>query len=130
MSSIPYLAAEAVTAAVISQGSSDADKQARATTASQVAAFFSAAGKGDITGANAQVASAIAGIKDPGLQKVAEDLWSTGQPYLQVELNVVENTPVLGGSLQQALADVGSGMASSAGAYLTSGAAKKAAAQK
>lgn len=118
MSSIPYLAAEALTAAALSQGSSNADKLARAQTASQVAAFFSAAGKGDVTGANAQIATAVAGIKDPGLQKVASDLWSTGQPFIQAEFNIAANVPILGGSLTQALTDIGAGMASVAGAYI------------
>lgn len=118
MSSIPYLAAEALTAAALSQGSTDADKLARAETASQVAAFFTAAGKGDVSGANAQITTAISGIKDPGLQKVATDLWSTGQPFIQTEFNIAANVPVLGGSLTQALTDIGAGMASVAGAYI------------
>lgn len=128
MNSIPYFAAESLTAVAISQGSTDADKLARANTASQVAAFFTAAGKGDVASANSQVSAVIAGIKDAGLQKVASDLWSAGQPYLQVELNVAENVPVLGGSLVQALSDVGAGMASAAGAYLSAASVKKAAA--
>ena len=122
--SVPYFVAEALTAAAISAGSSAADKQARAKVASTVAAFFTAAGSGDIAGANSEVATAIAGISDPGLQKVATDLWSAGQPFIQAQLQVTENVPVLGGSLTQALTDVGAGMASAAGAYLTQ--AKKA----
>lgn len=121
MNSIPYLAAEALTAAAINIAGKDAaGKLAAAQTASTVAAFFAAAGKGDISAANAQVSTAIASLKDPGLQKLATDLWSAGEPFVQTELTVYENTPVLGGSLEQALSDTGAGMAAVAGAYLTS----------
>ena len=118
MSSIAYLSAEALTAAVLAAQSA-ANKQSAAQTASNVAAYFSALGKGDATGASQEVATAITSIKDPGLQKVASDLWSAGQPFLQLELQTAENLPVIGGSLQQAFTDIGAGMASVAGAYLT-----------
>lgn len=119
MSSIPFLAAEALTASAIPLIAKDnAGKLAAAQTAAQVAAFFTAAGKGDFTGANAQLSTFIANIKDPGLGQLAADLWSTGQPFIQAEEQVLQNIPVLGGSLQQALADAGAGIASVAGAYI------------
>lgn len=115
MNSVAYLAAEALTAAAISR---QTDKVAAANVAANVSAFFSSAGKGDVAGATNAVQIAIANIKDPGLAKLANDLWSAGQPFLQADLQVAENVPVLGGSLSQALTDVGSGMAAAAGAYL------------
>lgn len=118
MSSLAYLATEALTAGVLAAQSA-ANKQPAAQTASNVAAYFTALGKGDAVSAQQEVSTAITSIKDPGLQKVATDLWAAGQPFLTLELQTVENLPVLGGSLQQAFTDIGAGMASVAGAYLS-----------
>lgn len=116
---IPQLVAEGLTTAAINIGAStNAIKLARATAAAQVAAFFAAAGQGNIAQANQQVATLIAGITDPGIEQTAADLWSVGQPFLQAEYSVAENVPILGGSLQNALAAIGTGMASVAGGYI------------
>src|SRR5262249_60332247 len=96
MSSIPFLAAEALTASAIPLIAKDnAGKLAAAQTAAQVAAFFTAAGKGDFTGANAQLSTFITNIKDHGLRQLTTDLWSTGQPFIQTEEHARQHTTAL-----------------------------------
>jgi len=116
---IPQLVAEGLTTAAIEVGAKDdATKLSRAKAASAVAAFFSAAGAGNIAQANQEVATLIAGITDPGIEQTASDLWSIGQPFLQAQYMLVTNIPILGGSLENALAGIGAGMASVAGGYI------------
>lgn len=116
---IPQLVAEGLTTAAIDIGaSSDAAKLSRAQAAAQVAAFFTAAGQGNISQANQQVTTLIAGLSDPGLEQTATDLWSIGQPFLQAQYSIAQNVPILGGSLQNAFAAIGAGMAAVAGGYI------------
>jgi hypothetical protein len=116
--SIPYGTGEIVAALVIRAGKDNADKLARAKTLANVASFFAAAGKADFTSINAQVTTAISGISDPGLQQVATTAWNVASPYVQVDITLEENVPVLGGSLEQALTDIGAGMATVAGGWI------------
>jgi hypothetical protein len=53
------------------------------------------------------------------LQAVATQLWTAGQPFVQAEITVGENVPILGGSLEQALTDIGAGMSTVAGAWIS-----------
>lgn len=116
---IPQLVAEGLTTAAIDIGSkTNAVKLARAQAAAQVSAFFTSAGQGNIAEANQQVQTLIAGITDPALEQTASDLWSIGQPFLSAEYSVAQNVPILGGSLQSALAAIGAGMGAVAGAYI------------
>jgi hypothetical protein len=116
---IPQLVAEGLTTAAIDIGAKTvAVKLARARAAAQVAAFFTAAGQGNITQANQQVQTLIAGITDAGLEQTALDLWSIGQPFLSVQYSLAQNVPILGGSLESAFTAIGAGMASVAGAYI------------
>jgi hypothetical protein len=116
----PQLVAKIATTAIISIGAKDnATKLARAKIAAQVAAFFTAAGQGNIAALNQEVSTAIGQLKDPGFDDVAQSLWSVGEPFLEVELAVTENTPVFGGSLADALTGVGAGMAEVAGRYIS-----------
>lgn len=110
---VPQLVAESLTTAAITIGAKDnATKLARAKTAAQVAAFFTAAGKGDIQGASQQVQTWIPTINDPGAQQLASDLWSVGRPFLDAELTLLD------GFLEGAFASIGLGMSSVAGAYI------------
>lgn len=119
--SAPNYIAQLLTAAAISIGaSSNTVKLARAQVAAQVAASFTAAGSGNIAAVNQQVATLISGISDPGLQAVATNLWSIGEPFFQIELNVAEAT----GVLADALGAIGAGMAQIAGAYISKYGAK------
>jgi hypothetical protein len=120
MSSLQFVLAEGATAVGIN---SQSNKTAAANVASTVAAALQALGKQDFAALNSQVATVISSIKDPGLNKFATDLASQIQPWVQAEVQLVENTPVLGGSVSQWITDTGAGMASAAGAYLTSAAA-------
>jgi hypothetical protein len=116
---IPQLVAEGLTTAAIEIGAkTPAAKLARAQAAAQVAAFFTAAGQGNIAQANQQVQTLIAGITDPGLEQTATDLWSIGQPFLSAQYALAQNVTILGGSLESALGAIGSGMAAVAGAYI------------
>jgi hypothetical protein len=110
-----YLIAQGTTAIEISRGSTTADKLSRAKVAASIGAFFTAAGTGNFTEINAQVATAIASIPDAATAQFATNLWSLGQPWLQLQAQAAEWLP----TFEQVATDIGAGMSASAGAAIT-----------
>lgn len=121
--------AEGLTTAAISIGAaSSAVKVARAKAALGVSSYFTILGAGNISGATTQLTNLVKSISDPGIQQTVTDLVSIGEPFLAAEAQGLEDTPLIGESIEATLTNIGAGMATIANAYIAASAAKPAAA--
>lgn len=118
--SLPEQAASALTVAAIDAfGKTNAGKLAAAMTAQSVAAILQSAGSGDVSGAITQFQALLGAIKDPGLAMLAGNLFKVGAPFLQVEGQVIADTPLLGTSVAGWFTGTAAGMNAAAQAYIT-----------
>lgn len=114
-------------AAINGAGSTPQQKLAAAMAAQSVASIFEDAASGNAAAINAEIASLVGSIKDPGLALVAKQLATAGQPYLQVLLNTNAALPLIGATEQAILSSVAAGMNQAAQAYITAYGSKPAA---
>lgn len=105
-------------AAINANGSTPAQKLAAALAAQSVASIFTAAATANAAAINAEIASLVGSITDPGLALVVQQLSTAGSPYLQALLSANTALPLVGATAQAILNSVAAGMNQAADAYI------------